>query len=147
MSDYFRFMRSFNKEHGYNSFYGSNRTDFLNAWERHKINRKVPTTSKFEDTPIKEEPKQPTEKILKGKELQKMREEALQFTKQRGAADRRKAKSFATSLHKQTKAEKAAFAEYQKKQEEARKNLPSDFYDFKITEPKLQPRKKLNILL
>lgn len=36
MSKYHQFMREFNKEKGYNSFYGSNKKDFQDAWERSK---------------------------------------------------------------------------------------------------------------
>jgi len=54
MSKYHEFMREFNREKGYNSFYGSNKKDFLDAWERSKTASVKPRPSVAPQTePIK----------------------------------------------------------------------------------------------
>jgi hypothetical protein len=36
MPKYYDFMRAFNRDKGYNSFYGSDKREFLDAWQKHK---------------------------------------------------------------------------------------------------------------
>ena len=79
MSKYHKFMREFNREKGYNSFYGSNKKDFLDAWARTKepavmdredINRIEPPK------PEEPKPKKTMREILAEQvELKRQREE------------------------------------------------------------------------
>ena len=75
MSKYHKFMREFNREKGYNSFYGSNKKDFQDAWERSKGASVKPREAIVEQKPEppKEEPKKEPENedIISGN-LQKL---------------------------------------------------------------------------